>query len=373
MPCEQRLAAAAVLQLVLDCCERSLDDGCELAALRWLSLVEQMPSRALLNVASLAENLRADEGDRASDDQPWPVRRIAVLGAGIMGEGIAAVNLRHNVPVVLQDASRDALDRCFGALADVDRHAAETDRRDARVTIATADEELRPCDLLIETIVENKDVKQRVLKRLSPHLRDDAVVASNTSTIPISQLAESIPHPERFCGIHFCNPVERMPLVEVVRGQKTSDATLRSVVRYARQIGKLPVVVNDCPGFLINRLLLLYMNEALTLYCEGVPFEQIEGVAKAFGMECGPFELFDVIGVDTAMYGGKLLWEAFPDRISLTPILPAMVKRSWLGKKQGRGFYRYDDNGHRQEVDSELQGILQSYVRPAGPRSEPQV
>jgi 3-hydroxyacyl-CoA dehydrogenase/enoyl-CoA hydratase/3-hydroxybutyryl-CoA epimerase/3-hydroxyacyl-CoA dehydrogenase/enoyl-CoA hydratase/3-hydroxybutyryl-CoA epimerase/enoyl-CoA isomerase len=212
-----------------------------------------------------------------------------------------------------------------------------------------------------------------VLKRISSHLRANAVVASNTSTIPISQLAESVNHPERFCGIHFCNPVERMPLVEVVRGKKTNDETIRSAVCYAKQIGKLPIVVNDCPGFLINRLLLLYMNEALTLYCEGVPLEQIERAAVAFGMECGPFELFDVIGVDTAMYGGKLLWEVFPERISLTPVLPAMVKRSWLGKKQGRGFYRYDDDGNRREVDQELQGILQSYVRHVGPRSDQQV
>ncbi len=373
MPSEQRLPAGAILNLVMTSSDRPLEDACRLEAECFTKVLEQSPCRALLNVAMLADRIRSDEGGVVQHDARRAIRQVGILGAGTMGEGIAVVNLQHGLPVVLQDASPDALSRCLTSLEQVAADEDSPNMRTPTATAANSDEDLGGCDLVIETIVENKDVKQRVLQRLDPHLASHAVVASNTSTIPISQLAESVSRPEQFCGIHFCNPVHLMPLVEVVRGEQTSESTIRSVVAYAKRIGKLPIVVNDCPGFLINRLLLLYMNEALTLYCEGVPLEQIERVAIRFGMECGPFELFDVIGVDTAMYGGKLLWEAFPERISLTPVLPAMVKRSWLGRKQGRGFYLYGSDGNRGAVDPELQGILESYVRPAGPRSDEQI
>jgi 3-hydroxyacyl-CoA dehydrogenase len=373
MPSEQRLTAGAILNVVMTSIQQPVEDACGLEAQCCTSVFDQRPGRALVNVAMLADRIRSDEGGTASRDARRAVRQVGILGAGTMGEGIAAVNLQHGLPVVLQDASPDALTRCLTALEQVMAVEESPDNGTPTAIAAHLDEGQSESDLVIETIVENKDVKQRVLQRLDPHLAPHAIVASNTSTIPISQLAESVSRPEQFCGIHFCNPAHRMPLVEVVRGKKTSESTIRSVVAYAKRIGKLPIVVNDCPGFLINRLLLLYMNEALTLYCEGVPLEQIERVAIRFGMECGPFELFDVIGVDTAMYGGKLLWEAFPDRISLTPVLPAMVKRSWLGRKQGRGFYRYDSDGNRGAVDPELQGILEAYVRPAGPCSDQQI
>ena len=380
VPSGQRLAATAILDLLEKSVRLDLDAACETETHYLLRLIGQFPSRALLNVCALADGIRRGRDSDASRRDGRSVRRVGIVGAGTMGVGIAAVNLQHDVPVVLQDASRDALARGLVSLRQtrplVPRDPASrgpAEELELTAEVADSDADLAECDLIIESIVENKDVKRRVLERLCPQLHAHSILASNTSTIPISQLAECVTRPEHFCGIHFCNPVDRMPLVEVVRGRQTNDATIRTVVAYAKRIGKLPIVVNDCPGFLINRLLLLYMNEALTLFCEGVSLEQIERVAVSFGMECGPFELFDVIGVDTAMYGGKILWEAFPARISLTPVLPAMVKRGWLGRKQGRGFYRYDADGKRGAVDPELQQVLESYVRPTRAYGDQQI
>ena len=173
----------------------------------------------------------------------------------------------------------------------------------ARLNSTCSDEELAACDLVIEAIVENAEPKKKLYARLEPQLQAETILASNTSTIPITSLAEGLKRPERFCGIHFFNPVRKMPLVEVIRGKQTSDETVATAVAYAKNIGKSPIVVNDGPGFLVNRLLLPYMNEALELLLEGAEIKQIERVAKAFGMPMGPITLYDVVGLDTARDG----------------------------------------------------------------------
>ncbi|MCA9147576.1 MAG: 3-hydroxyacyl-CoA dehydrogenase family protein, partial [Planctomycetales bacterium] len=184
----------------------------------------------------------------------------------------------------------------------------------ANLNAAACVSDMSDCDLVIEAVVENLDVKRKVFATLEPLLRDDAILASNTSTIPITSMAENLEHPERFCGIHFFNPVRKMKLVEVIRGEKTSDQTIATAVQYAKTISKSPIVVNDGPGFLVNRLLMPFMNEALLLLQEGVPIDAIERAAKKFGMPMGPFTLYDVVGLDTATYAGKVLCDAFPDR-----------------------------------------------------------
>ena len=179
----------------------------------------------------------------------------------------------------------------------------------------TSDEELARADLLIEAVVEILEIKRQVLARIEPRLRPETVLASNTSTIPISKLAEGLKNPERLCGIHFFNPVRKMPLVEVIRGRQTSDETIATAVAYAKSIGKSPVVVSDGPGFLVNRLLLPYMTEAVELLLDGVEPKAVERAAREFGMPMGPLLLYDVIGLDTAFYAGAVMYEAFPDRI----------------------------------------------------------
>ena len=229
---------------------------------------------------------------------------------------------------------------------------------------ATVDAELAPCDLVIEAIVENPEVKKQLYARLEPQLRHDAILASNTSTIPITKLAEGLKHPERFCGIHFFNPVRKMPLVEVIRGAKTSDETVATAVAYAKNIGKSPIVVNDGPGFLVNRLLLPYMNEALELISEGAEIKAIERAAKEFGMPMGPITLYDVVGLDTAFYAGRVMHEAFPDRIVASPILAAHGRGRPAWAEVGRGLLRLqDDEGPRHARPGWPTSRSSSYVR----------
>ena len=200
---------------------------------------------------------------------------------------------------------------------------------------------LAQADVVIEAIIENADIKKKIFAGLEPHTGDQTILCSNTSTIPITTLAEGLKHPDRFCGLHFFNPVRKMPLVEVIRGEKTSDATVEAMTAYARRLGKTPVIVNDGPGFLVNRLLLPYMNEAALLADEGVPFKVIDKKAKGFGMPMGPLELSDVVGLDTCVHAGRVMLEAFSDRVVPAMILERLVEADRLGQKNSKGFYDY--------------------------------
>ena len=217
---------------------------------------------------------------------------MTVIGAGIMGAGIAAANVKRKISVTISDANQQALERGVAGVLQEVSYNKQTKSSDVDQVIqfapllngTTSDQEVAGSDLVIEAIVENKEVKKQVYARLEPLLGPQAILASNTSTIPITGLAENLQHPERFCGIHFFNPVRRMKLVEIIRGEKTSDETIATAVDYAKKIGKSPIVVNDGPGFLVNRLLLPYMNESLELLAEGATIPDIEKAAKQFGM-----------------------------------------------------------------------------------------
>ena len=250
-------------------------------------------------------------------------------------------------------------------------------------------EELAGCDFVIEAIVENEAVKKQVFADLEPRLAETAILTSNTSTIPITKLANGLQRPAQFCGFHFFNPVRRMKLVEVIRGEQTSDETVATAVAHAKRIGKLPIVVNDGPGFLVNRLLLCrfllsslllvslllvrFLNESLELLMEGIPVKTIERAAKAFGMPMGPLELYDMVGLDTAVYAGKVIREAFPDRTILSPILPALLKNGRLGKKSGKGFFSYENRKQRAEPDPWFDNFIRQYVREEKSLSQEQV
>jgi 3-hydroxyacyl-CoA dehydrogenase/enoyl-CoA hydratase/3-hydroxybutyryl-CoA epimerase/3-hydroxyacyl-CoA dehydrogenase/enoyl-CoA hydratase/3-hydroxybutyryl-CoA epimerase/enoyl-CoA isomerase len=222
----------------------------------------------------------------------------------------------------------------------------------ALVTGTISDSELAKADLVVEAVYESADVKRQLYERLEPKLPAHAVLCSNTSTIPISDLAAGLTRPEQFCGLHFFNPVRQMPLVEVIRGRASSDDTIATAVAYARRIGKSPIVVNDGPGFLVNRVLLPYMNEALLLLEEGATVKQVDRAATAFGMPMGPITLYDTVGLDVAKHAGEVLHAAFPDRVVPSAILPAMVEAGRLGKKVGRGFFDYGGKKKDRGADS---------------------
>lgn len=372
-------APMAALEVLLGGSTLDADEALVLEAEKFADIFGTPENRALVNVFFLTDRNKKDKGIGAADIQPAKVKSVSVVGAGIMGAGIAAANLKRELQVTLNDANAEALARGVSGVLEEVSFNKQTKQADperairfaALLNATVSDAELTASDLVIEAVVENADVKRQLYARLEPQLREDAILASNTSTIPITELARGLKHPERFCGIHFFNPVRKMPLVEVIRGRETSDATIATAVAYAKSIGKSPIVVQDGPGFLVNRLLFPYMNEAIELLCDGVELRHIEKAAKEFGMPMGPFTLYDVVGIDTAVYAGRVLAEAFPDRFPPSPLLPAMLKRGRLGQKSGVGFYRYTDKKGRGEPDPTLADVISPYLR-GGPRLSPQ-
>ncbi|MGL4513879.1 MAG: 3-hydroxyacyl-CoA dehydrogenase NAD-binding domain-containing protein, partial [Lacipirellulaceae bacterium] len=287
---------------------------------------------------------------------------VAVLGAGVMGQGIAAACVRRGLRTLLGDQSAEALARGAEAAlreASYDKAAqgpcVERLLRSATLLERVGPDELAggatrlaPIDVVIEAIVEDRDAKSALLASVERSLGDEAILCTNTSTIPVTSLAHGLAQPERFCGLHFFNPVRSMALVEVIRGRQTSEETVARAVALARRLGKTPVVVNDGPGFLVNRLLSPYMAEAVAMVEEGLPVGAIDKAAKKFGMPMGPLELHDVVGLDTCLHAGRELARALPGRAAPSGLVERMVAEGRLGMKSGAGFYEWRGSERRK-------------------------
>ena len=316
---------------------------------------------ALDNVQRLVEWSRRDRRADFASAAP-SIESVGIIGAGMMGTAIAAAHVEHRLPVVVSDADEAVLAGAVASIADELAAAIASrvvqgdgiqgdgpivaDTKIGRVAAglirAAADlAEAARCDLVLEAIVEALPAKRRLYAELQRHLASRSIVASNTSTIPIQRLAESVADVSRFCGMHFLHPVRHRLLVEIVRGPGTSDRTIAAAVAHVKRLGRMPIVVADGPGFLVNRLLFPYLGEALDLLREGVPAESIERAAAEFGMALGPLRLMDEIGLDTTLQAGWVLAAAFPERIVSSPLLVSMVKAGRLGQKAGAGFYAY--------------------------------
>lgn len=301
----------------------------------------------------------------------------AVLGAGIMGGGIAYQSALKGVPVLMKDISEKSLTLGMneaGKLLDKQRERGKIDGLKMAQTLATIQPTLdyagiSRAQVVVEAVVENPKVKAAVLAEAEALLDEQAVLASNTSTIPISDLARSLKRPENFCGMHFFNPVHRMPLVEVIRGEKTSERTLAAVVAYALRMGKTPVIVNDCPGFFINRVLFPYFSGFSLLMRDGADFRQIDKVMeKQFGWPMGPAYLLDVVGIDTAHHAQAVMAQGFPERMakSYRDAVDVMFDQQRFGQKNGAGFYRYTEDSKgkpRKQPDDAVDPLLEE-IRP---------
>lgn len=299
---------------------------------------------------------------RAHAANARPVTRAAVLGAGIMGGGIAYASALRGTPVQLKDIAQGQLDVGIG---EASRQLARQVKAE-RLVQAKADDVLasitpqldyahfdRP-DLVIEAVVENIDVKRKVLVELEAQVRTDTVIASNTSSLRIDDIAVLLARPENFVGMHFFNPVPVMPLVEVIRGERTSEAAVASAVGYAVAMGKTPIVVKDCPGFLVNRILTPYINAFVELVAEGVDFERIDRAMEAFGWPMGPAYLQDVVGMDVGSHVVDVISAGYPARMRPDDrsALRLMVANGRFGQKTGAGFYRYekDESGKLRKL-----------------------
>jgi 3-hydroxyacyl-CoA dehydrogenase/enoyl-CoA hydratase/3-hydroxybutyryl-CoA epimerase len=294
------------------------------------------------------------------------VNRGLVVGAGLMGAGIAQWLSSRGIRVLLKDVGPAPLGKGIQSISKiygeaVKRHLfSETEARNAFDRVLPIYEEvpLREIDLVIEAAIEKLDLKQQIFADLESKVPADLVLASNTSALSIDAIAASLQHPERVVGIHFFNPVHRMQLVEIVRGTKTNAATLQTAIRFVKQIGKLPVLVKDSPGFLINRILLPYMAEAVRLFAEGYRTENVDRVMLEFGMPMGPLRLSDEVGLDVSEHVVKELEGRVEHLGPLNNTLEKMIAKGWLGRKSGKGFYEYGSGGD-EKINSQL-GEFQS-------------
>ena len=281
------------------------------------------------------------------------VPRTAVIGAGVMGSGIAQWISSRGGRVILRDVDAARVAAGMGNIAGLYaaglRHRTFTERqvRDGRDRVSPAPVEvpLRQVDIVIEAVVEKMDVKKTIFRRLDDLVSDDAILATNTSALSITELAAATKHPRRVIGLHFFNPVHKMQLVEVVIGRDTAPEIAQRALRFAQQMGKLPVLVKDSPGFLVNRILIPYMIEAGALFWGGASVKDIDAAMLDFGMPMGPLRLIDEVGADVALDVAATLAAAFPNRLHVPDVLPAMVSADLLGRKAGQGFYRYGKKG----------------------------
>lgn len=295
-----------------------------------------------------------------------PVNKAAVLGAGIMGGGIAYQSASTGTPIMMKDINEAGISLGLDEAAKLTSKMVDRGRmtpikmanilNDIRPTLSYGD--FSGVDVIVEAVVENINVKKSVLAEAEDHIREDAVLTSNTSTISITELATALKRPENFCGMHFFNPVHRMPLVEVIRGEKSSDETIATVVAYATKLGKTPIVVNDCPGFLVNRILFPYFGGFSHLVRDGVDFQRIDKLMEKFGWPMGPAYLLDVVGIDTGVHAQAVMADGFPDRMKEDYVssIKVMFDNNRYGQKNGSGFYKYetDKKGKLKKVVDEI-------------------
>ena len=306
------------------------------------------------------------------------IARAAVLGAGIMGGGIAYQSALKGVPIKLKDIAQQGIDLGLAEANKLLSKRVERKKLTAsemgnvlnRIEPALTYDGFDNVDIVVEAVVENPKVKKAVLAEVEAKVSSDTVLASNTSTISITFLAEGLARPENFCGMHFFNPVHMMPLVEVIRGEKTSDNAIARTVAYANAMGKKPIVVKDCPGFLVNRVLFPYLAGFAMLLRDGVDFHRIDKLMETWGWPMGPAYLLDVVGIDTAVHAEKVMANGFPDRMQrdFTSCTDALFAAGRLGQKNEKGFYNYalDKKGKPAKVAAdEVPEILKPTIQGA--------
>ncbi len=343
----------AVLKCVFEGLQVDIDTGLRIEQRYFTEVLQTREAAAMIRSLFLSMQELNKGARRPADAAPTTFRKIGVLGAGFMGAGIAYVTAKAGLPVVIVDRDMEAAGKgkahSEALVAKAVQQGRTTKEKGERllslITPSDSIGDLADADLVIEAVFEDREVKKGVTTALEPTMRRQAIFASNTSTLPITGLAENATRPENFIGIHFFSPVDRMMLVEIILGRKTSDAALAVALDYARAIGKTPIVVNDTRGFFVNRCVLRYMNEAYDMLIEGVPAPMIENAARMAGMPVGPLSLNDEVAIDLSL---KILKAALSDlgEKAVDPkhveLITRMVETEGrLGRKNGKGFYDY--------------------------------
>jgi 3-hydroxyacyl-CoA dehydrogenase/enoyl-CoA hydratase/3-hydroxybutyryl-CoA epimerase len=351
-------APLKILEVLSVGIKSSARKGLQLEKEAFLELSKTEACRNLIRLFFLQE--KSKKLRHKSARTKFKTSNVAVIGAGTMGAGIAQWVSSRGKYVTLKDVSKDLVSKGLEKIGDLFVSAALNHKMDrptvrdcfGRLYGMSEDIPLKNKDIVIEVIVENFNIKKEVLANLESKMNKDAILATNTSALSITELGKSLSRPENFIGIHFFNPVHKMKLVEIVVGEATSDETISGAVEFVKSIGKLPVVVKDSPGFLVNRILLPYLVKAIDLVASGEDVERIDRALVSFGMPMGPFRLLDEIGLDVAVHVAKDLSNRLSE-LKTPRALDIILTKGDYGKKTGKGFYLYN-KGKRGQVNKDL-------------------
>jgi 3-hydroxyacyl-CoA dehydrogenase / enoyl-CoA hydratase / 3-hydroxybutyryl-CoA epimerase len=320
-------------------------------------------SKNLINLFFMMENVKKQTGVSDASVKPREVDHLAVLGAGVMGGGIGYISADKGVTTRMKDISNDGIALGLRSAHAIWQKALQRKRlttfdyatKSALLTGGLDYTGFKKADVVVEAIVEDMNVKKKVIAEAATHCGANTIMATNTSSLSVTEMAKAHPNPKNFLGMHFFNPVHMMPLVEVIRGPETSDEAVATIFALSKKLGKTPVVVKDGPGFLVNRLLLHYMSEALYLLEEGMGVETLDRYfTHKFGMPMGPCRLMDEVGLDVCVKVLKIFKDAYSERIQVSDLSKKLSESGRLGKKNSKGFYLYDDKGKQLEVDQTI-------------------
>ncbi|MEH0758311.1 fatty acid oxidation complex subunit alpha FadJ [Vibrio sp. 16] len=355
-------AADAILEVIRYGLEKGFEQGQKKEAERFAELVMTSESKALRSIFFATTEMKKENG---SDAEPLSVKRAAVLGGGLMGAGISHVSVaKAKVPVRIKDVSEDGV---LNALK-YNYKLFETQRKRRIISKAQLQSKMlqlsggtdftsfNHTDIVIEAVFEDLDLKQKMVADIEENAKDSTIFATNTSSLPIGQIAEKAQRPENVVGLHYFSPVEKMPLVEVIPHEGTSDETVSTVVEFARKQGKTPIVVKDCAGFYVNRILAPYMNEAAQVLMSGEPIGHLDKALLNFGFPVGPITLLDEVGVDIGAKIMPILVNELGERFKGPDVFDTLLNDGRKGRKSGKGFYTY--KGKKKEVDKSVYKLL---------------
>jgi 3-hydroxyacyl-CoA dehydrogenase / enoyl-CoA hydratase / 3-hydroxybutyryl-CoA epimerase len=359
-------APLSALDVIEQTVDSSLEVGLNIEKEAFCKLAVSEISKNLIGLFFNNEMLKKEWG---SDGEVASVSQVAVVGAGVMGGGIAWLFSKIDIAVRMKDISWEQIGVGMVQINKIyagykKRHRMgrlEIESKTSLVSYTLDYSGFKKCDFVVEAVVENMDLKKKIFAQIEENVKEGTILATNTSSLSVTEMATALKNPENLVGMHFFNPVNRMPLVEVIAGEKTSASAIATTVALAKKAGKTAVVVADCPGFLVNRILIPYMNEAAHMLDAGADFEQIDQVIEHFGMPMGPFVLADEVGLDVGYKVAKILEDGYGERMKVAKVLDvAYNEHGLLGKKSEEGFYLHDESererNHRIEgmVDSEL-------------------
>lgn len=355
-------APLKILEVLESGAGKNRTDYLALEAQAFAELSQSQQSKNLQHIFFLTDNSKKLE----NKDKLPDIHRGAVLGAGVMGGGIAWLLAQNNQAPIMKDLTPEALElglkqasqNFSGAVKKRKMTEDEFNRKMRSITPTLNFDGMKAVDLVIEAVVENMDIKKKVFAEVEKKVRPDCLLTSNTSSLSVEEMSKALENPSRFAGLHFFNPVNKMPLVEIITHERASQETIDTLVKWVLDVKKTPIVVKDGPGFLVNRILAPYLNEAAFLLEEGVSVEELDEAALNFGMPMGPCRLMDEIGLDVCVKVGKIMHDGLGERALPCSLSSKLYEEKLLGKKNGRGFYLYDEKGKVAGKNPDINRIL---------------